>query len=113
MYYLKVIYQRQTQKNNLASFSHASPSSKGRQSKSSTRFTPEELRDCFTLKEGCACDTKNKIGGGIWKDYSKSISFLSLFFLSIKELTKVMTQTKKHRSVHYCFFSNRWRKIFT
>lgn len=67
----KVIYQRQTQKNNLASFSDGKASSKIN-SKKSTRFTPEELRDCFTLKENCACDTKRKIGG-LWKEYSKSL----------------------------------------
>ena len=36
-------------------------------------FTKEELRDCFTLKRGCDCDTKNKLGKK-WDDYGKQIS---------------------------------------
>jgi len=47
----EVIFQRQTQKNNL---------DKSRQS--SNRFTDEELKDCFTLKENCSCDTQMKVG---------------------------------------------------
>ncbi len=33
-------------------------------------FSKEELRDCFTLKKGCDCDTKNKLGKK-WTDYGK------------------------------------------
>ena len=73
-FYYVVIYQRQTQKNNLASFSNAKASPKGKKSRS-TRFTPEELRDCFTLKEDCKCDTKRKIGAG-WKEYHGEESLL-------------------------------------
>lgn len=36
--------------------------------KSNSNFSPEELRDCFTLKEGCKSDTKNKLGKQ-WSDY--------------------------------------------
>jgi len=67
----EVIYQRQSQKNNLASFSKDAKkgSSKSMTKDKSTRFTPEELRDCFTLKEECICDTKDKIGK-MWKHYN-------------------------------------------
>ena len=64
----KVIFQRQTQKGNLAQLAND-----GGKSKSSSSFTPEELRDCFTLKRGCKCDTKNKVGKK-WSDYSGAIS---------------------------------------
>lgn len=72
----EVIYQRQTQKNNLATFSEdVKESSRGSPDSKSTRFTPEELRDCFTLKD-CDCDTKSKIGRG-WLNYGKFISWIS------------------------------------
>ena len=32
-------------------------------------FTKEELTDCFTLKEGCSCDTKRKLGKQ-WPEYT-------------------------------------------
>ena len=35
--------------------------------KSSERFTKEELADCFALKDG-TCDTKQKLGK-TWLDY--------------------------------------------
>jgi hypothetical protein len=57
-----VIFQRQTQKNNLDS------TSRNKISDQSARFTDEELKDCFTLKENCKCDTKNKIGSK-WDAY--------------------------------------------
>jgi DNA repair and recombination RAD54-like protein len=41
---------------------------KGKSNKCAS-FTPEELRDCFTLKQGCKCDTKNKLGKK-WSDYA-------------------------------------------
>ena len=34
------------------------------------QFTKEELQDCFTLKEGCDCDTKQKIGKN-WTSYGE------------------------------------------
>jgi len=62
------MFQRQTQKTNLDTIS------KKKSSKSkSHRFTDEELKDCFTLKERCACDTKNKVGKD-WEDYGEFIS---------------------------------------
>lgn len=61
-----VIFQRQTQKGNLAQLANDGGKSK---SNSHSNFTPEELRDCFTLKQGCKCDTKNKLGKR-WSDYS-------------------------------------------
>jgi SNF2 family DNA or RNA helicase len=52
----EVIYQRQSQKGNLATFAvDGSGTSK-------SRFTKDELKDCFTLKVDCDCDTKNKLG---------------------------------------------------
>lgn len=64
-----VIFQRQTQKGNLALLANdGGHPSKGRSQKCAS-FTPEELRDCFTLKQGCKCDTKNKLGKK-WNDYS-------------------------------------------
>mmetsp|Transcript_23033 Transcript_23033/g.33456 ORF Transcript_23033/g.33456 Transcript_23033/m.33456 type:complete len:207 (-) Transcript_23033:208-828(-) len=65
----EVIYQRQTQKSNLATLAVGGnlPSGSGGK-RQSARFTKEELRDCFTLKEGCACDTKQKVGMN-WSDY--------------------------------------------
>ena len=40
----------------------------GGKSKSNSNFSPEELRDCFTLKDDCKSDTKNKLGKK-WSDY--------------------------------------------
>lgn len=54
----EVIFQRQTQKSNL---------DKSRQS--TNRFTDEELKDCFTLKENCNCDTQMKVGEK-WPGYA-------------------------------------------
>lgn len=59
----QVIFQRQDQKGNLAQLAND-----GGKSKTNSNFTPEELRDCFTLKQGCKCDTKNKLGKK-WSDY--------------------------------------------
>ena len=61
----EVVYQRQTQKSNLANLT---VDCQGTSSRSASGFTKEELRDCFTLKMGCACDTKNKVGRK-WDDY--------------------------------------------
>ncbi len=55
----EVIYQRQVQKGLL--------DSKNRKSNNSG-FTDDELKDCFTLKENCDCDTKRKMGNK-WDDY--------------------------------------------
>jgi hypothetical protein len=57
----EVIYQRQQQKGNLATMTVDGASSQA-------GFTKEELKDCFTLKEGCDCETKVKVGDR-WPDY--------------------------------------------
>jgi len=69
-----VVYQRQIQKGNLATITVDGSSSAD---SSSARFTKEELRDCFTLKEDCDCDTKRKVGKR-WPEYGKSGIVLSL-----------------------------------
>lgn len=53
----EVIYQRQLQKGNLAKLAND-----GGTSTSAASFSKEELRDCFTLKLDCKCDTKRKLG---------------------------------------------------
>ena len=63
----EVIFQRQTQKGNLAKIANDGGSKKA--SSTNASFTNEELRDCFTLKEGCKCDTKKKLGNQ-WSDYN-------------------------------------------
>jgi SNF2 family DNA or RNA helicase len=60
----EVIYQRQSQKGNLATLT---VDGRGGQN-SSGRFTKEEIADCFTLKENCDCDTKRKLGSR-WAAY--------------------------------------------
>lgn len=57
----EVICQRQIQKGNL----FASDPSESRK----ISFTKQELKDCFTLKENCDCDTKRKIGNK-WPEYT-------------------------------------------
>lgn len=57
----EVIYQRQCQKGNLATLT-VDGSSSSAMKKKAGGFTKEELRDCFTLKENCSCDTKTKMG---------------------------------------------------
>ena len=66
---LLVVYQRQIQKGNLATITVDGSSSA---ESSSARFTKDELRDCFTLKEDCDCDTKRKVGKG-WPEYGKEL----------------------------------------
>jgi hypothetical protein len=63
----EVIYQRQLQKGNLAKLANDGGSKKI--DKDSSSFTKEELRDCFTLKRGLKCDTKQKLGSK-WSDYA-------------------------------------------
>jgi len=60
----EVVYQRQTQKQNLSTLTVDRVGS----SKKSAGFTKEELQDCFTLKVGCSCDTKRKVGSK-WDEY--------------------------------------------
>lgn len=63
----EVIYQRQLQKGNLAKMANDGGSKK-KGGSSTASFSKEELRDCFTLKQGCRCDTKRKLGKK-WSDY--------------------------------------------
>ena len=70
----EVIYQRQSQKNRLSTLTVDGSTSNGHtsslsSSKNNAKFSKEELRDCFTLKMGCNCDTKVKIGSR-WPDYT-------------------------------------------
>ena len=65
------IYQRQQHKGNLAT-----TTVDGSTNADSGKFTDEELRDCFTLKEDTRCDTKNKMKA-LWPEYSGSDSLLS------------------------------------
>ena len=60
----EVVYQRQTQKQNLSTLTVDGKGS----SKKSAGFTKEELQDCFTLKVDCSCDTKRKVGSK-WNEY--------------------------------------------
>ena len=60
----EVVYQRQTQKQNLSTLTVDAKGS----SKKSAGFTKEELQDCFTLKGHCSCDTKRKVGNK-WNEY--------------------------------------------
>ena len=61
----EVVYQRQTQKQNLSTLTVDGQQGS---SKKTAGFTKEELRDCFTLKVGCSCDTKRKVGSK-WDEY--------------------------------------------
>ena len=60
----EVILQRQIQKGTLANMTVDSAQKIGQ------RLNAEELKECFTLKEICVCDTRNKVGKK-WPDYSK------------------------------------------
>lgn len=57
----EVVYQRQQHKGNLADMTVD-----GSITADSGKFTNEELRDCFTLKENTRCETKKKMK---WPDY--------------------------------------------
>lgn len=65
----EVIYQRQTQKENLSTMTVD-----GAQG-STGKFTKEELVDCFTLKLDCECDTKDKVGKQ-WPEYEGTGSLI-------------------------------------
>ena len=60
----EVIYQRQLQKGNLAKLAND-----GKSSTNAASFSKEELRDCFTLKHECKCDTKRKLGKK-WSEFN-------------------------------------------
>jgi len=71
----EVIYQRQIQKGNLAKLANDGGSKK-KGSSTKDGFSQEELRDCFTLKQNCQCDTKRKLGKQ-WKEYDGAMSLHS------------------------------------
>jgi DNA repair and recombination protein RAD54 and RAD54-like protein len=60
----EVIYQRQIQKGGLSSLTVDAGSTAH-----DAKFSKEEIKDCFTLKENCQCDTKLKMGKS-WCEYS-------------------------------------------
>lgn len=60
----EVIYQRQTLKGGLSSLTVDS-----RSTTHNAKFSKDEIKDCFTLKENCRCDTKSKVGSR-WPDYN-------------------------------------------
>jgi DNA repair and recombination RAD54-like protein len=66
----ETVLQRQEQKGTLATVTVD-----GSVNNESGKFTNEELRDCFTLKEDTCCDTKSKMKS-LWPEYdgSKSLS---------------------------------------
>ena len=72
----EVIYQRQIQKGNLAKLANDGGSKKKGGSSTKAGFSQEELRDCFTLKQNCQCDTKRKLGKQ-WKEYDGAMSLHS------------------------------------
>lgn len=92
----EVIYQRQTQKENLASIAvnHEISTSK-------KKFSKEELRDCFTLKDS-SCDTKDKIGES-WPPYN-GIRSLESENCSDKPLLIIAGESNKNvlSYVHVC-----------
>jgi superfamily II DNA or RNA helicase len=65
----EVVYQRQRHKGNLANMTVD-----GSTTAESGKFTNEELRDCFTLKENTRCETKKKMK---WPDYKGSDCLVS------------------------------------
>lgn len=64
----EVTYQRQYQKGDLATLAVDCGRANGYKSGVGLSFSKEELADCFTLKENCLCDTKEKIGNH-WPTY--------------------------------------------
>jgi hypothetical protein len=69
----EIIWQRQIQKGGLVTMTVDAHSELGdgkpKPTQSTfTKFSVEEIRDCFTLKEGCDSDTKNKLGSK-WHEY--------------------------------------------
>jgi DNA repair and recombination RAD54-like protein len=65
----EIIYQRQLQKGALAS------STVDGREETTASFTPEELKECMTLKLNTVSDTKDKIGAS-WPDREESLSLL-------------------------------------
>ncbi len=89
----EVIFQRQTQKGNLANLTNCG-GSKGKAKSNSASFTQEELRDCFTLKQGVKCDTKRKLGKK-WGDYEgvTSLELIGCTDRAILDVCQDQTET--------------------
>lgn len=68
----ETVLQRQEQKGSLATVTVD-----GSVTSESGKFTNEELRDCFTLKEDTCCDTKSKMKS-LWPEYNGRKSLSSL-----------------------------------
>jgi superfamily II DNA or RNA helicase len=64
----EVIFQRQRQKAALSELTVDGEGKQNSKASSVTKFSKEELKDCFTLK-ACACDTKWKLGKR-WPEYT-------------------------------------------
>lgn len=101
----EVIYQRQTQKGGLATLTVDAESNKKKKSKknasntNTAKFSKEELRDCFTLKMDCVCDTKQKVGKR-WTDYGGPAGLRSLGCTDEPLLTVAETVSNTLRFVH-------------
>jgi hypothetical protein len=72
--FLVVICQRQMQKGALAALAVDKVK---QQAKGNNGLNPQELHDCFALKESCSCDTKSKVAN--WPDYSKFCVLIVIF----------------------------------
>lgn len=57
---------------------------------SSAKFTKEELRDCFTLKEDCDCDTKRKVGKH-WPEYGKPSFYTRYIRVTVVQTISILT----------------------
>ena len=63
----EIILQRQIQKGSLATTTMDNAQNSNKKSEG---LNPDEVRDCFSLKdERCTCDTRQKVGN--WPDYGK------------------------------------------
>ena len=91
----EVIYQRQQQKGNLATITVNGASC----TQQSAGFTKEELKDCFTLKEGCDCETKIKIGNR-WPSYTGAAALEEQGCVDQSLLTIAHNESETLRHVH-------------
>ena len=87
----EVIFQRQSQKGGLAALTVDRKSTNN----SGCHFTKEELADCFTLKEGCKCDTKRKVGA-LWPDYTGPDSLENCTDLPLLQTAQSLPQKLGH-----------------
>merc|ERR1712147_64533 len=86
----EVIYQKQLKKSNIAllTVDQRKGSENRKMNSFDGKFTREELKDIFTLKENCVCDTRVKIGKK-WENYIGSEP------LRLKKVDKVILETTK------------------